>query len=251
MDTVLRADWPGAPVIFVGDVHRQWHDLAKGMDACGAPPGTLILLGDLECTQPLDTISQPLLARGLAVLWIFGNHDNDGGSEMWANLTDPERNPHTATGALHGRIVDLGGVRIAGLGGTFNPRIWEPPGPRHHRVRGASTRLPDVTAIYPEDYDRLAGQRADILVTHEAPSSHPAGNAALDALARAMGARLIVHGHHHVTYRAISPEGLRAMGVAAGWGIAADGRTLWRGDAPRALGRLPQGWSLEAMPDTS
>ena len=71
-----------------------------------------------------------------------------------------------------------------------------------------------ATAIWPEDYDYLATQRADILVTHEAPRSHPAGNAALDALARAMGASLIVHGHHHVPYRAVAPDGLRAMGVA-------------------------------------
>jgi hypothetical protein len=29
-----------------------------------------------------------------------------------------------------------------------------------------------TTAIWPEDYDYLASQQADILVTHEAPSSH-------------------------------------------------------------------------------
>ncbi len=105
-----------------------------------------------------------------------------------------------------------------------------------------------ATAIWPEDYDRLASQRADILVTHEAPSSHPAGNAALDALARAMGARLIVHGHHHVCYRAVAPDGLRALGVAAAWGLTADGTTLWSGEAPRQLGQLLHRWSLEEMP---
>ena len=149
--------------------------------------------------------------------WIFGNHDNDGGPEMWANLVEPDRNPRTTQGALHARVVEIAGVRIAGLGGTFRPRIWEPPDPpRVHRRE----QLPDdlaglgpgwreehiaalihslgATAIWPEDYEYLASQRADILVTHEAPRSHPSGNAALDALARAMGASLIVHGHHHV-----------------------------------------------------
>ena len=75
-------------------------------------------------------------------------------------------------------------------------------------------------------------------MTHEAPRSHPAGNAALDALARAMGASLIVHGHHHVPYRAVAPDGLRAMGVAAAWGSTIDGEQLWRGESPRNLGSL-------------
>ena len=103
-----------------------------------------------------------------------------------------------------------------------------------------------ATAIWPEDYDYLASQSADILVTHEAPRSHPSGNAALDDLARAMGASLIVHGHHHVSYRAVAPDGLRAMGVAAAWGATIDGELLWPGETPRHLGSLIAGWSLEA-----
>ena len=197
--------------------------------------------------------------------WIFGNHDNDGGPEMWANLVEPERNPRTTQGALHARVVEIAGVRIAGLGGTFRPRIWEPPEPpRVHRRDAAARRPRDLgpgwreehiaalihslgaTAIWPEDYDYLASQRADILVTHEAPRSHPSGNAALDALARAMGASLIVHGHHHVSYRAVAHDGLRAMGVAAAWGATIDGDLLWPGEAPRHLGSLIAGWSLEA-----
>jgi hypothetical protein len=184
---------------------------------------------------------------------------------MWANLVEPQRNPRTTQGALHGKVVEIAGVRIAGLGGTFRPRIWDPPEPpRLHRRE----QLPDdlaglgsgwreehiaalvhslgATAIWPEDYDELAAQRADILVTHEAPRSHPAGNAALDALARAMGAGLIVHGHHHVTYRAVAHDGLRAIGVAAAWGANLDGEPLWPGEAPRHIGQLIAGWSLEA-----
>jgi len=154
-------------------------------------------------------------------------------------------------------------VRIAGLGGTFRPRIWEPPDPpRVHR----RAQLPEdlralnwgeehiaalihslgATAIWPEDYEFLASQSADILVTHEAPRSHPSGNAALDDLARAMGASLVVHGHHHVSYRAVAPDGLRAMGVAAAWGATVDGELLWPGETPRHLGSLIAGWSLEA-----
>jgi predicted phosphodiesterase len=256
-------------IAFIGDIHREWQYVARGLDACDPQPQVAILLGDIECHRPLDDVAAPLLDRGIQVFWIFGNHDNDGGPDMWANMVDPSRNPRTAPGALHARVVDIGGLRIAGLGGTFRPRIWEPPDPPrvqrradlpadleklgpHWRDdhRNALAHSLGATAIWPEDYERLATQRADILVTHEAPSSHPAGNAALDILARAMGAQLIVHGHHHVCYRAVAPDGLRALGVAAAWGLIADGTTLWRGEAPRHLGQLLHRWSLEDMPPT-
>ena len=171
----------------------------------GSNPCAAVLLGDIECTRPLDQLAAPLLERSIAVHWIFGNHDNDGGPEMWANLVEPARNPRTSPGALHGRVTEIAGLRIAGLGGTFRPRVWDPPAqPRVHRRTDLADDLASLgtawrddhlkamahslgsAAIWPEDYAALARQRADILVTHEAPASHPAGNAALDALARAM-----------------------------------------------------------------
>ncbi|MBN8929649.1 MAG: hypothetical protein BGO51_05955 [Rhodospirillales bacterium 69-11] len=249
-------------VIFIGDIHQQWRFVERGLADLPRLPDAAVLLGDLQCEAPLDEVAAPLLDRGIAVHWIFGNHDNDGGPEMWANMTDPARNPRTAPGNLHGRVTEIAGLRIAGLGGTFRPRIWDPPTePRLHRRE----HLPDdvaemgrgwrpehiaalvhslgTTAIWPEDHDALAAQRADILVTHEAPSSHPAGKAALDGLARAMGARLIVHGHHHVTYRAQAEDGLSVLGVAAAWAATAEGEVMWTGETPRHLTALPDGWT--------
>jgi calcineurin-like phosphoesterase family protein len=100
-----------------------------------------------------------------------------------------------------------------------------------------------TTSIWPEDYENLASQQADILVTHEAPSSHPSGNIVLDQLARCMGAKLIIHGHHHVNYLATAPDGLQALGVAAAWGAMADGTVMWEGEAPRHLTPSPDGWT--------
>jgi predicted phosphodiesterase len=252
-------------IVFIGDIHQQWSKVEDGLASLDPLPRAAVLLGDIQCDKPLDQLAAPLLDRGIDVHWIFGNHDNDGGPEMWANLVEPDRNPRTTHGALHGKVVEIAGVRIAGLGGTFRPRIWEPPEPpRLHRREQLPEDLASLgpgwreehiaalihslgaTAIWPEDYEYLARQRADVLVTHEAPRSHPAGNAALDALARSMGAGLIVHGHHHVTYRAVAQDGLRAMGVASAWGATIDGESLWPGEAPRHLGSLIAGWSLEA-----
>lgn len=250
-------------VVFVGDIHQQWPLIEAGLAALDVLPRAAVLLGDIQCDRPLDVLAAPLLARGIPTFWIFGNHDNDGGPEMWANLADPARNPLTAPGALHGRVADIGGLRIAGLGGTFRPRVWEPPdSPRLHARtelvadlaemaghwpdshRAALAHSLGVAAIWPEDIARLGALRADILVTHEAPGSHPMGKAVIDDLARKMGARLVIHGHHHVGYRAIAPDGLAVLGVASAWGVLQDGAVLWRGERPRPLGRLRAGWRL-------
>jgi hypothetical protein len=114
--------------------------------------------------------------------------------------------------------------------------------------RAAMTAALAAMAIWPEDVTALASQRTDVLVTHEAPTSHPAGVAALEELARAMGAGLVVHGHHHVSYLAAAGDGLRAMGVGAGWGLDLEGRTVWQGEEERWLGRPPRGWALARRP---
>ncbi len=55
--------------------------------------------------------------------------------------------------------------------------------------------------------------RADVLVTHEAPSCHKHGFAGIDVAAAACRARLVVHGHHHATYDGVLPGGVRVKGL--------------------------------------
>ena len=247
-------------IVFVGDIHRHWDHVARGLAALDRRVRQVVLLGDMECTVPLDRLVAPILAHGAGLHWIFGNHDADGGAEMWANLTNPARNPATAAGALHGRVMAVGGLRIAGLGGTFHTRVWNPPAPPRLISRdqlgadmatigpgwsadatAALARALADMAIWPEDVDALASQRADVLVTHEAPSSHRRGAAVLDELARAMGARLVVHGHHHTSYRATASDGLEVQGVGAAWGIGLAGQRRWAGERERILPRVA-GW---------
>jgi predicted phosphodiesterase len=248
-------------IVFIGDVHQQWQYVERGLAGLAVLPAAAVLLGDMQCHGKLDRLAAPLLDRGIAVYWIAGNHDNDGGAEMWADLADPQRNPRTAPGALHGRVVDIAGHLVAGLSGIFRRRVWEPPAPPrlHRRAELAadlatlgSTWRPEhlqalahslsSSAIWPEDVAALAAQRADILVVHDAPSSHPEGFAELDRLARAMGAGLIVHGHHHVTYRAVAPDGLCVNGIGAAWGVGVDGTVLWSGDEQRMFGGSAPDW---------
>ncbi len=254
----------GPELVFVGDLHGMWHRLEEGLRRAPVLPKTIILLGGIECERPLDELAAPIRRRGIALFWIPGNHAFDGGIEMWRNLTDPGRNAVTSRGALHGRVVTIGGKRVAGLGGTFRGPVWHPPAAPRLHARG---ELPDAVqalcagwpaeqagalslslaglAIWPEDVERLATLRADILVTHEAPSSHPLGFAILEQLARQMGATLLVHGHHHVTYRAVAVDGLRVRGVAAAGGMADDGRIAWPGEPARNPMALSPEWQLE------
>jgi len=60
------------------------------------------------------------------------------------------------------------------------------------------------SSIFPEDFDLFKSQKADVLVCHEAPGAHPHGFAIIDELADSLGAKQIIHGHHHEPF--IYPE---------------------------------------------
>ena len=161
-------------------------------------------MGDLQAQRPLEIELASILDK-TAVWYIHGNHDTDSDSD-YDNLFGSalaERN-------LHGRVVEIDGLRIAGLGGVFRGQVWAPPGAwqyerpqdfaarsgKGNRWRGGLPRK-HRSSIFPSDYFNLVRQQADILVTHEAPSSHPHGFDAIDELARSLGVSKVFHGHHH------------------------------------------------------
>ena len=211
-----------ANILFAGDPHRNFSPILR---ACLAqPPGTLILLGDCDCRAPLAQLLAPATTRGWVVRWILGNHDTETAA-AYDNLT-------SHPGDLGLRVATIGSLRVAGLPGIFKPRVWQPDEPPAFPTRAAfqaalranepwrgGLPLFHRDTIFPEDFDRLAAIACDILVTHEAPSSHPKGFAAIDTLAEACGARLIVHGHHHQSYQATLANGIhvRGLGLAEPW----------------------------------
>ncbi|HBK05680.1 MAG TPA: metallophosphoesterase [Acetobacteraceae bacterium] len=212
-----------APVLFAGDPHGNFSPILR---ACTChKPGTLILVGDIGCREPVERVFAPVIERGWQVRWILGNHDTET-EDAYDHLTLHD-------GDLGLRVAQIGGWRIAGLPGVFKPRVWHPlEGPASFQTRsafrvalrpGESWRngLPlfHRDTIFPEDFDRLAALRCDILVSHEAPSSHEHGFTVIDDLAAACGARLIVHGHHHRSYEAVLSNGIRVrgLGLAEPW----------------------------------
>ena len=213
------------PILFAGDPHRNFAPILR---AClGMPAGTLILLGDCDCPAPLPAILAPAIAAGWDVRWILGNHDTET-EAAFDNLVTAH-----PSGDLAFRVTEVNGLRIAGLPGVFKPRVWDPnTGARQFLTRAgfqASLRPNEAwrgglplwhrDTIFPEDFERLSSERFDVLVTHEAPTSHPHGFSVIDDLARAAGARLIVHGHHHASYSAVLDGGIqvRGLGMAEPW----------------------------------
>ena len=189
-------------IFFCGDVHSHFQHVIDAVREHA--PAAIVLLGDIQAKEPLESELKSILDQ-TEVWFIHGNHDTDSEAD-YDNLFGSQ----LADKNLHGRVVEVAGVRIAGLGGIFRGQVWMPPKDPSYRTakdlartQGAGNRWRDGLAlkhrstIFPDDYDRLAKLRADVLVTHEAPDVHPYGFNAINQLARQMQASTTFHGHHH------------------------------------------------------
>lgn len=216
---------PGATggIALVGDTHGRNHQAARELRSLA--PSLALHVGDFDAEHPLPELYGDLARTETSFYWIHGNHDVD--REHWYdNTLGSAWSPY----CLHSRILSWGNLRIAGLGGHFIEKIWHPergqPRFAYRRdylaVCGKGNRwrggLPRKVrgAIWWEDVERLWDQEADILITHEAPAPHRYGHSVIAELAHAMGARLIVHGHLHEAYEAVTPEGIPVIGLAQG-----------------------------------
>lgn len=226
-------------ILFLGDPHGRFEHIIEAVQA--RRPAAVVLLGDIQSERPIDQVLGAIL--DLTEVWfIHGNHDTDT-DEYHDHLFGSalaERN-------LHGRVAQVGGLRIAGLGGVFRGQVWMPPAPPNHASpeafasrcgrgnlwRGGVPRKHRST-IFPSDVEGLRGQRADILVSHEAPSAHPYGFQAIDTLARNLGVGRVFHGHHHDCrdYRGCRQRlGFEVCGVGLRGITDLDGRVLRAGEA--------------------
>lgn len=186
-------------ILFAGDPHGSYAHLYPFVQEQQV---TLVILGDLQLTSP-----QPLedLAQFCDIWFIHGNHDSKtvaAYDAIWGS--------EWKTRNLHGRVVELEGKRIAGLGGVFRGQVWMPPArptffdPIHYcqyctqdKLWRGGLPLRHRASIFPSDIEALEQQQADILICHEAPKPHPIGFSVLNQLAHKMGVKQLFHGHHH------------------------------------------------------
>lgn len=204
-------------IFLCGDPHGEFAHILSAIDQWH--PEAVLILGDLTPPHSLDEIFKDV--KGTKIYWIPGNHDTD--SDL---IYDRIWRSSFAKNNLHGRSQEICGVRVAGLGGVFRGQIWMPPAmplysspslfirkvgksgmwrgglPRRHR-----------SSIFYSVYEKLKENKADILITHEAPSMHIKGFPAIDELAVSMGAKMIFHAHQHES-KCYSPiGGLKARGI--------------------------------------
>ncbi len=204
-------------ILFAGDPHGNFNPLITAVHK--HHPKAVILLGDYDLKKPLQDYLRVIMDK-TQVWWIPGNHDFEPALH-YQNLFTSQ----LANQGLHLKVIEIAGLRIAGLGGIFLGRVWYPPKEpkwqnKQHFLTGTHTNrtpprlsLKYESAIWPDEWKELKKLKADILVTHEAPRSHRHGFIAIDQLAEAMGVRKVFHGHLHEHYAAKIRKEIQVFGV--------------------------------------
>jgi calcineurin-like phosphoesterase family protein len=167
----------------------------------------ILACGDL----PFDYLGYLMNALDVPLVFVAGNHDPDltGYAASRAGLILRSGLPVTApwpSGAMNadGRLVDVLGIRIAGLGGCLRYSA----GPNQYSERQQARRARALSAR--AHWQRLRGAPVvDILLTHAPPYGVGDGDdpphrgfRTLHGLAARLRVPLLLHGHVH-------PYGLR------------------------------------------
>lgn len=211
-----------ARILFYGDPHGAWEPLLRTFR--DTKPSMVVILGDCDLEMTLHAQIEEIWNSEAAIAWIPGNHDTDH-ELLYDRLYYDEGQ------CIHGLRVQHRGVSLAGLGGIYKGRVWFPrEGSEEPRFRTRQDYLSQVrpgerwrgglplcqrVTIFPEDHAKLrAAGQTDILVCHEAPTSHEHGFGAIDDLARDLRARLVIHGHHHRSYEGTTRDGIAVRGLA-------------------------------------
>jgi predicted phosphodiesterase len=217
-------------ILFCGDPHGCFANIISAVHL--HRPEAVILLGDYNLALPLENYLHEIIGM-TQIYWILGNHDFDSTAE-YENLF------HSALSYnnFHLKVINVGGLRIAGLGSIFMQRVWKPDEPPKWKTKkewlASQPRVKKIplhmdNAIWHHEFEAMKKRiRADILVTHEAPSCYKFGFKAIDELAKSIGAKQIFHGHHHVYYRDQLPSGIDVTGVAIGGVTNLAGEQLMR-----------------------
>jgi uncharacterized protein len=167
------------------------------------------------------------------VYWIKGNNENFDAIAS-GGLPDGLRY------LPNGQLVDIDGLRIVGLGGTFAPTWYETPAANlPHPVKGtarATAQADKRRHFVKEEVERCQRLRdVDVFLSHEAPRPYKvhggrgpdAGKTPINEVLSALQPRLHFFGHHHEFTEHVRQQ-VRSVGldlVSRSY-LLVDGKTL-------------------------
>jgi len=215
-------------ILFAGDPHGSFANIISAVHKYR--PEAIVMLGDYNLEVPLEQYLQAIIGM-TKIYWIPGNHDFDS-TEEFENLYYSALSYNN----IHLKVIEVNGLRIAGLGGIFKEKIWMPGSipkwlDKKHWLQCKPSNVKKIPlhldhAIWHHELEKMKKTvRADILVTHEAPSCHRHGKTAIEELAEAIGAKHIFHGHHHKYYQE-SIKGIAVTGASIGGVVNLAGEQL-------------------------
>jgi Icc-related predicted phosphoesterase len=158
-------------------------------------------------------------ALGASVHWIHGNNDNFDAIAAGDLPADLHHIPN-------GAVVEVAGLRVAALGGTFAPTWYEARAsdlPHPKKGTAKATELADKRRHFVRQEVEVctALRGVDILLTHEAAKPFrpfpngggpDAGKAQINEVLAAMKPRLHLFGHHHRFSEQVR-EGVPSIGL--------------------------------------
>ena len=205
-------------IFFAGDPHGNFKPLISAVHK--HKPEAVVLLGDYDLEEPLEKCLETI-ADLTEIWWIAGNHDFE--TPVKYNNLFKSAFSHRD---LHLKVTEIAGLKIAGLSGVFLGRVWYPPqqpkwmGKSHYldnqsvNAQKTELSLKYKSAIWHDEFEAFKQQKADILVSHEAPGSHRHGFKVIGELAASMGVKHIFHGHLHENYVGFIKNNIKVCGVA-------------------------------------
>jgi uncharacterized protein len=213
----------------LGDIHGDFASVRRIMQRHSDIPFWLCVGDVADAGGAYEAFDGPLY-------WIKGNNED-------FNRIAAGDFPHGLHYIPNGSVTSIGGLRIAGLGGTFAPTMYEvAPAELPHPKKGTAkaTELADRRRHFVraevEACSRL--RNVDILLTHEAPRpfrvsppggrpGNDAGKTPINEVLAAMKPRLHLFGHHHrFAQQEIQDVRSVCLDLASRSYLLIDGRTL-------------------------
>lgn len=190
----------------LGDIHGDFGSARRIMERHPEVP-FWVCVGDVaDAAGRYESLPAP-------IYWIKGNNEN---FDIIAAGSLPPGLHYIPNGQLH--VID--GLRVAGLGGTFAPTMYELRAadlPHPKKGTAKATGLADRRRHFVrEEVERLAElENVDLFLSHEAPVPFrvgrvQAGKRPINELLIAMKPRLHLFGHHHRFHEAVA-EGVRSV----------------------------------------